>query len=215
MAGYEPLLMTLAWNLGILLLAVSLPGICTPAPGRYQASAWQDQTAPTPEAPPPSTEAPPAATQQEQTNPPAPPPNPPSNQTQPQTTQAPTNQPVTKKKKRRKKKTSPAPATSADGPTKTVVKNGSTAEPEVKFSPGTTTDQQNRQRGKVNYLLTSTDGNLKKLSTRQLNSSQQDAVQQIRTYMEQAKAALTEGDLQRGENLATKARLLSDDLLKQ
>ncbi len=88
------------------------------------------------------------------------------------------------------------------------------AEPEVKFSPGTTADQQNRQRGKVNYLLTSTDDNLKKLSTRQLNSSQQEAVQQIRTYMEQAKAALTEGDLQRGENLAAKARLLSDDLLK-
>jgi hypothetical protein len=32
--------------------------------------------------------------------------------------------------------------------------------------------------------------------------------------MEQAKSALDEGDLQRGENLATKARLLSDDLLK-
>jgi hypothetical protein len=119
---------------------------------------------------------------------------------------------VTKKKKRKKKKTAPAPP--ADGPTKTIVKDGSTAEPEVKFSPGTTTDQQNRQRGKVNYLLTSTEDNLKKLSTRQLSSTQQDGVQQIRTYMEQAKAALTEGDLQRGENLATKARLLSDDLLK-
>lgn len=155
-------------------------------------------------------------TQQEQTNQPAPPPNPPSTEAEPQVTQAPANQPLPKKKKRKKKKTSSPPATSAEGPTKTVVRNGSTAEPEVKFSPGSTsTDQQNRQRGKVNYLLTSTDDNLKKLSNRQLNSTQQDAVQQIRTYMEQAKAALTEGDLQRGENLATKARLLSDDLLKQ
>jgi hypothetical protein len=176
-----------------------------------QASAWQDQTAPTLEAPPPGTEGPPSLPQQEQPNPPTPPQNPPSIEAQPQ---APIDQPVTKKKKRRKKKTSPAPTTSADGPTKTVVKNGSTAEPEVKFSPGTTADQQNRQRGKVNYLLTSTDDNLKKLSTRQLNATQQDAVQQIRSYMEQAKAALTEGDLQRGENLAAKARLLSDDLLK-
>jgi len=78
-----------------------------------------------------------------------------------------------------------------------------------------TTDQQNRQRGKVNYLLTSTDDNLKKISTRQLTSAQQDSVKQIRTYMEQAKSALVEGDLQRGENLATKARLLSDDLVKR
>jgi len=96
-----------------------------------------------------------------------------------------------------------------------VVRNGSTAEPEVKFSPDITTDQQNRQRGKVNYLLTSTDDNLKKISTRQLTSAQQDSVKQIRTYMEQAKSALVEGDLQRGENLATKARLLSDDLVKR
>jgi hypothetical protein len=137
---------------------------------------------------------------------------------EPQATQptpsTPTPSTSKKKKKHHRKKTAKKAAQPGDAPTKTVVRNGSAPEPEVKFTPGTTTDQQNRQRGKVNYLLTSTDANLKKLSARELNETQQDAIHQIRSYMEQAKSALDEGDLQRGENLATKARLLSDDLLK-
>src|SRR5690348_15223749 len=145
--------MTLARNFGIFLLAALLIGTSTRAHGMHQVSASQDQATPPHEAPAPA-EAPPPMTQQEQTNQPAPPPNPPSTEAEPQVTQAPANQPLPKKKKRKKKKTSSPPATSAEGPTKTVVRNGSTAEPEVKFSPGSTsTDQQNRQRGKVNYLL--------------------------------------------------------------
>jgi outer membrane biosynthesis protein TonB len=201
--------MTLARKLGICLLAIFLPGIAAPAQPPAQGLAAQDQNAPIPESQQPKPDVPAS----EQTNPQVPA-TPASPDTQPQTTQPPSGKRSEKKKHRKKKKSSPKPATVSDGPKKTVVTNGSTAEPEVKFSPDTTTDQQNRQRGKVNYLLNSTDDNLKKISNRQLSPTQQDSVNQIRSYMEQAKSALTEGDLQRGENLATKARLLSDDLLK-
>ena len=39
-------------------------------------------------------------------------------------------------------------------------------------------------------------------------------VKQVRTYMEQAKAAAGAGDLERANNLATKAQLLSAELAK-
>jgi hypothetical protein len=64
-------------------------------------------------------------------------------------------------------------------------------------------------------LLSATDANLKKISSRPMNSSLQASVSQIRKYMEQAKAAEQAGDVQRAQNLASKALLLSDDLAKQ
>ena len=62
--------------------------------------------------------------------------------------------------------------------------------------------------------MATTDTNLKQLSTRQLTVTQQDSVSQIRKYMEQAKTAEAAGDVQRAQNLASKALMLSDDLVK-
>src|SRR5581483_8249887 len=213
--------MTLARNLGILALALCLPGIA--AQSTDPSTPPQDQPAAQPESPQTKPQAEPAVppAPDSQQTPQLPPESNPQEAApaQPQVTQPSTpptaSEEPAKKKKRRKKKVKTTPAIPTDGPTKTVVRNGSTAEPQVKFTPGTSSGQENRQRGKVNYLLTSTDDNLKKISTRQLNPAQQDAVTQIRAYMEQAKEALDAGYLQRGENLAAKARLLSDDLLKQ
>jgi len=61
-------------------------------------------------------------------------------------------------------------------------------------------------------LLATSDANLKKISGRQLNASQQDTVKQIKSYMDQAKKAATGGDVQRAYNLAVKANLLSAEL---
>jgi len=61
--------------------------------------------------------------------------------------------------------------------------------------------------------LASSDENLKKIAGRQLSTSQQDTVKQIKTYMEQANAANKDGDVQRAHNLAVKANLLSADLV--
>lgn len=86
----------------------------------------------------------------------------------------------------------------------------------MQIAPGGLSKQQaSSQVQNTTQLLASTDANLQKLSDRRLNSSQQDTVKQIRTYMDQAKAATDAGDLQRAHNLAFKAHLLSDDLIKQ
>jgi hypothetical protein len=76
-------------------------------------------------------------------------------------------------------------------------------------------EQASSQRQNTTQLLAATDANLKQISSRAMNSSQQDSISQIRKYMEQAKAAEQAGDVQRAHNLASKALLLSDDLVKQ
>jgi hypothetical protein len=114
------------------------------------------------------------------------------------------------KKHRRKHK----PVATGAGATKTVVPNGSTPDPKVQIAPSLTEEQASHQRQNTTQLLASTDANLKKIAGRQLSASQQDVVKQIHTYMAQAKVAEDAGDLQRARNLAFKAHLLSDELLK-
>jgi hypothetical protein len=55
---------------------------------------------------------------------------------------------------------------------------------------------------------------LKKLDSQQLDSSKLEIVKQIQTYVEQARTAEAAGDLDRAHNLAVKAQLLSDDLVR-
>lgn len=121
----------------------------------------------------------------------------------------------TGKKAETKKHRKPvAPATTPnDTPTKTVVRNGSTSEPTVEISPEMSQQQATRQAQDTNQLLAATDANLKRISSRTLSASQQDTVQQIKNYMEQARAAQNDGDSQRAYNLANKAKLLSADLV--
>jgi hypothetical protein len=63
-------------------------------------------------------------------------------------------------------------------------------------------------------MLAATEANLKKIAGQQLSSNQQDMVNQIRQFMEQSKAAVEAGDLERARTLAWKAQLLSDELVK-
>jgi hypothetical protein len=115
------------------------------------------------------------------------------------------------KKRRRKHRVASTPGSA---PEKKVVRNGGTADPVVQLAPGMSDEQASRQRQSTTQLLATTDANLKQISTRQLGPGQQDSVSQIRKYMEQAKAAEEAGDVQRAHNLASKALLLSDDLVK-
>ncbi len=62
-------------------------------------------------------------------------------------------------------------------------------------------------------LLDTTENNLKRIN-RSLNDSEQAMVRQIRTYITQARTAVNDGDLERAYNLATKANLLSNELVK-
>jgi hypothetical protein len=108
---------------------------------------------------------------------------------------------------------SSGPASSS--PKKRVIRRGSTTEPTIQFSPGLTQGQAAAQRQSTTQLLAGAEANLKKISNQQLIASQQESVNQIRKYMEQAKTADASGDLQRAHNLAFKARLLSDELLRK
>jgi hypothetical protein len=117
--------------------------------------------------------------------------------------------------------TPPSPETSSSSSTtpppcptpKKVVRNGGSNEPSIQLIGGGT-DGQTAQQHTLDQLTAATTENLKKVEGRQLNPTQQDMVSQIKQFMDQSKTAVAAGDLERGNNLATKARLLSDELVK-
>jgi iron uptake system EfeUOB component EfeO/EfeM len=63
-------------------------------------------------------------------------------------------------------------------------------------------------------MLDTTEANLKKLAGKQLTPNQQDMVSQTRQFMQQSKAAVDAGDLERARTLAWKAQVLSEELVK-
>ena len=63
-------------------------------------------------------------------------------------------------------------------------------------------------------LLAATEANLGNLA-QPLSREQQAMVDEIRSYMAQSRAATTDGDLVRANNLAEKAHLLSNALPKK
>ena len=124
------------------------------------------------------------------------------------TTTAPAAKP---KKKTHKKK--PAPQ-AGEAPPKVVVHDGSTNEPTVKLGPAETQKQTSNQIQSVSQLLANTDANLKLISAKTLDATQQETVKQIKSYMDKARKAVDSGDVDQGRTLAFKAHLLSDDLVK-
>ena len=95
-----------------------------------------------------------------------------------------------------------------------MVRNGGTSETQGQIASGTTVQQAPQQLKETNSLLSSTASNLQKLSGKELNPNQQDMVKQIRDYMQQSKSAARAGDVQGANNLAFKAHLLSQELVK-
>jgi hypothetical protein len=98
-------------------------------------------------------------------------------------------------------------------PPKKVVRNGGSEEPTVHLTGGTTAEQSANQRS-TDQLTAATQENLKKMEGRQLSPSQLEMVSQIKQFMAQSKTAVAAGDLERGHDLALKAHLLSDELVK-
>jgi outer membrane biosynthesis protein TonB len=114
---------------------------------------------------------------------------------------------------------SPAPATTATAganvPGKTIVHDGGTPDTAPgEILPGMDHNEAAQQRQATERLLQSTDDTLKGIS-RPLNDDERAMVEQIRNYMTQSRAAATDGDLLRANNLAVKAHLLSDALVKR
>lgn len=99
-------------------------------------------------------------------------------------------------------------------PPKVVVQHGGTSEPSIQVAGSATGEQTSQQRNTANEMLDVANGNLKKISGRQLSPEQQDMVSQIHQFMDQSKAAVKDGDLERARTLAWKAQLLSEELVK-
>jgi hypothetical protein len=97
-------------------------------------------------------------------------------------------------------------------PQKVIVKNGGSDEPIVQLKNDTPPAKASDERLNTEQLRLVTEDNLKKIAGRQLTVDQQQMVNQIKQFVDQSKVAEADGDLERGHNLAMKARLLSDEL---
>jgi hypothetical protein len=101
------------------------------------------------------------------------------------------------------------------GPSKVVVRNGGAKEESAQLAPAVNPTQAKNQRANTANLLAATDANLKRVAGRQLTSAQQSMVDEINTYMRQARAAAASADTNRAQTLAYKARLLSEELARK
>jgi hypothetical protein len=115
------------------------------------------------------------------------------------------SKPKTKKQPAQKQNKSGDSATSTK-----VIRNGGTGEPSVAIS----SDEGQRQARiqETNRLLGAADLNLKDVAVRGASASQEATIKQIRSYMDEAKAAASNGDIERAYNLANKANMLAADL---
>lgn len=175
------------------------PPVTTPSNSPQDSTQSSSPAEPPQPAAPQSAPAPPPAQEPQKSN----------SETAPKNPASPTQAPA---KKRRHRKT--AASTSTTTPQKKIVRNGGTVDPAVQLAPGISPAQASSQRQSTTQLLAATDANLKQIAARPLNPTQQESISQIRKYMEQAKAAEQAGDIEQAQNLASKARLLSDDLVK-
>ena len=115
------------------------------------------------------------------------------------------------------KKVPPAPPQPAEqaaaAPPRIIIQEGGTTDNPSQVSevgPHTPGTDQHRT---TQQLLDATDNNLRGL-TRALTPDEKAMVEQIRAYMQQSRDATKDGDGVRAHNLALKAHLLSDELVK-
>jgi hypothetical protein len=179
-----------------------------------------------PAVPPPQAQAPTVAQPEPEAQPPAPAasePNRPEPETaQPETEPAATTTPAPKPKTKPRpaNKTVPPPPLEKPAekpaekqPSKTVVTEGGTQPATPQLSASMPHEQAIHQKLNTNQLLEATDYNVKSIS-RALNADEQAMLQHIRSYMQQSRDAIKDGDTERAYNLALKAHLLSDELIK-
>lgn len=175
-----------------------------------------------PALPPPQAQAPVITEPQPETQPPPPvvtEPTRPQPETPPETVTPPPVAPAPKPKPkpRRAAKKTPPPAEEKPAeppPSKTVVSEGGAQPAAPQLSASMPHDEVIHQRLSTAQLLEATDYNLKSI-TRQFSADEAAMVQHIRSYMQQSRDATKEGDTERAYNLALKAHLLSDELVKR
>lgn len=105
----------------------------------------------------------------------------------------------------------------AKKPPKTVVQAEKTAPPPPsmgQISPGPTPADATHSQTSTDQLLQGAEANLNSI-TRQLSKDEEAMRTQIKEFIIQSRKATAENDQARAHNLAVKARLLSDDLVRQ
>jgi hypothetical protein len=98
-------------------------------------------------------------------------------------------------------------------PPKVVIQEGGAGSGTGHVSTGAVNDSATAQ-STTQQLLESTENNLRNIKKRRLSSDEQSLVAQIEDYVKQSKDAGKVEDSVRAHNLALKARLLSDELVK-
>lgn len=101
-----------------------------------------------------------------------------------------------------------------DQPPKTIVRHGGAADPTLQIAPVESEQQQAQTSRSTSELLQSTDQNLKQIEGRELTEPEKEMVGQIRNYVSQATSAQKLGDVERAQSFASKAKQLSDDMVK-
>jgi hypothetical protein len=86
--------------------------------------------------------------------------------------------------------------------------------PDTAIAADVSSQQVSQQKQTTAELLAAAEKNLKSVN-RALNHDEQAMVSQIKTYIDQSRKATSDNDFERAYNLATKARLLSDALVKK
>jgi hypothetical protein len=110
----------------------------------------------------------------------------------------------------KKQQPSPKPTT----PAQTATASSPNNEEVGQISPDVPSAKENSTVQSTNQLLDSTEQNLRSI-TRGLNNDEQNTLAQIRSYVAQSRAALKDQDFERAHNLAIKAHLLTDGLVRQ
>jgi hypothetical protein len=103
-----------------------------------------------------------------------------------------------------------------NNPNKKVVPAEKTETPSSlpQIAPGPTPANSAHDQAATDQLLRTAESNLNGIK-RQLNKDEEAMLAQIREFINQSRKATTENDPERAHNLAVKARVLSDELVKQ
>jgi len=110
----------------------------------------------------------------------------------------------------------PATEVARNNPNKKIIPPEK-AEPTLaagQISPGATPATTAHDQASTDQLLRAAESNLNGIK-RQLNKEEETMLAQIREFINQSRKATTENDPERAHNLAVKARVLSDELVKQ
>ena len=91
---------------------------------------------------------------------------------------------------------------------------GSDAPPDTAITAAVPSEAVTRQKENTVQIVDATENNLKNLS-RQLSDEEKAMKSQIQSYLQQSRKATNDGDFERAFNLAKKAQLLADALIKK